>query len=54
MTTPLLLSLLLHTVELWDGSAMLDFNRVDFGKQTVANALKYAAAGARCCVLHCH
>ena len=38
MTTPLLL--LLFTVDLWDGSAMLDFNPVDFDKQTVANATK--------------
>ena len=40
MTTPLLLSFWLLTVELWDECAMLEFNLVDLDNQTVTNATK--------------
>ena len=51
MMTPLLLSV---TVELWDESAMMDFNPVNSGIQSVANATKIHSHRARSCVLHNH
>ena len=51
MTTPLLLSV---TVELWDESAMMDFNPVNFGIQSFANTTKIHSRRAHSCVLHSH